>query len=124
MVKDEHDGAKLLRIITGHGFKVADLGKAGGKSWTAGKDWTKAETIGPEMRLSVIAALNELGIDPRLMWPDATSASLAELKTLLSGTEPDVLYKIRRVLEAKGADQIRLIDWIEGKLDDIRHKKP
>lgn len=120
---DEHEGRALKKLIDGHGFDIAKLSKAAGVSWTAAKDWVKAEKIGPLARESVVRGLSELGIDPRLMWPDATSETLQELKDMLDDMDLVALEKVRRTLLAKRGDQIRLVDYIEGVVRHSKRKK-
>lgn len=117
---DEREGAVLERLIKTHGHSVADLARAAERTWPAAKEWIKAEKLGPEARASVVRGLSALGIDPRLMWPDAESESLQELKTMLDDMEASDLERVRRALLAKRGDQIRLVDYIEGV---IRHQK-
>lgn len=120
---DEHEGRALDKLVKAHGFNTQNLADGAGVSWPAAKEWIKAEKIGPGARQSVVRGLNALGIDPRLMWPDAESESLGELKALIDDMDVDDLDKVRRVLLAKRGDQVRLIDYIEGVVRHSKRKK-
>jgi hypothetical protein len=117
---DENEGAALDKLLRAHGHTVADLARGADRTWPAAKEWIKAAKLGPEARASAIRGLNALGIDPRMMWPDAESESLAELKNMLDDMDVSGLEKVRRALLAKRGDQVRLVDYIEGV---IRHSK-
>lgn len=117
MDKRETEGEKLERLLTDRGLKVADLARAAGKSWPAAKKWIAAEEIGVEARESVVKGLDALGIDPRLMWPPDQREGLDDLKSLLGGMDDDMLRKVRILLMASRANQIRLIDNIDGRLE-------
>jgi hypothetical protein len=113
----EHEGQKLKRLVEERGHKIADLARAANKSWPAAKKWVAAETIGPEARESVVTGLRALGIDPRLMWMPDQGETLDEMKTLLTGIDQEVLKRIRKLLLANRANQQRLVDYIDGRLE-------
>lgn len=123
MAKKDHEGRKIEELVRAAGHTVSDLARCAGVSWPAAKKWIQAETLKPEARESAIRGMVALGVDPRAIWPivAATAAeNMDELRVLVDGFSLDQLRKVRRLLQAERANQIRMVDFIDGKLYNHR----
>lgn len=117
------DGSRIKEEMDKRGVSIQEVAHAAGISWTAVSKWLKRDELGPDARVRASSALGKVGIDPRSIWPTAiisdgtvAPSKIDELKPLLRGFTDEQLRAVRRLLEADRADQVTIVNIIEGML--------
>lgn len=122
MEKSDHEGKRLAQLLRSKGRKnpAAALAKAGDVTWAGAKKWIASESIGLSMRESIVEALKVLGIDPREMWYQEAGDTYEALKKVVREIPIEHLERVRRLLMASRGDIIRLVDYIEGRIEESK----